>query len=96
MHELRDADEPELSSLLAHLAPCDLVLIEGFKRDDHPKIEVLRKIGPDGRIADSDTTVRAVVTQDAALARSHRCLALDDIDAIADFICVECGLDFRI
>lgn len=93
MHELRDVDEPDLSSLLAHLAPCDLVLIEGFKRDDHPKLEILREMKPEGRIADSDSTVRAVVTQDAALAGAHPYLALDNIEAIADFICAECGLN---
>lgn len=96
MHELRDAEEPELSSLLAHLGPCDLVLIEGFKSEDHPKIEVLREMGPEGRIADSDITVRAIVTQDAKLAGSHQFLALDDIGAIVDFICAQCGLALRV
>ena len=42
MHELRGAPEPDLCALLAKLSACDLVLIEGFKRDPHPKIEVHR------------------------------------------------------
>lgn len=42
MHELRGAPEPSIDYLLGRLAPCDLVLIEGFKHGDFPKIEVWR------------------------------------------------------
>jgi molybdopterin-guanine dinucleotide biosynthesis protein B len=42
MHELRGAAEPGLDELLARLAPCDLVLLEGFKQGDFPKLEVWR------------------------------------------------------
>jgi molybdopterin-guanine dinucleotide biosynthesis protein B len=42
MHELRGAPEPSLVELLSYLGPADLVLIEGFKRDPHPKLEVYR------------------------------------------------------
>lgn len=42
MTELRDASQPSLAELLAELAPCDLVLVEGFKSVDLPKIEVFR------------------------------------------------------
>ncbi|PKQ09887.1 MAG: molybdopterin-guanine dinucleotide biosynthesis protein B [Alphaproteobacteria bacterium HGW-Alphaproteobacteria-12] len=92
MHELRETAEPTLSDLLTQLAPCDLVLVEGYKRDEHPKIEVIRSLGPDGRIADTDPTIRAVATQDAALAGTHKRLALDDVAAIADFVCDQCRL----
>ncbi len=92
MHELRGAEEPNLTDLLAHLEACDLVLIEGFKSDPHPKIEVLRALGPEGRIADSDKSVCAIATQDPMLAGTHRSLALDDIIAITNFICAECAL----
>ena len=40
MHELRDESEPTLTEILPRLSPCDLILIEGFKRNDHPKLEV--------------------------------------------------------
>jgi molybdopterin-guanine dinucleotide biosynthesis adapter protein len=40
MHELRGAPEPELPQQLAHLSRCDLVLVEGFKRQPIPKLEV--------------------------------------------------------
>jgi molybdopterin-guanine dinucleotide biosynthesis adapter protein len=42
MHELRGAEEYELDALLARMSPVDLVLVEGFKRDPHSKIEVWR------------------------------------------------------
>jgi len=42
MHELRDAAEPSLEQHLARMAPCDLVLIEGFKREPIPKLEIHR------------------------------------------------------
>ena len=42
MHELRDAEEPTLEALIARLAPVDLVLVEGYKRAPHPKIEAYR------------------------------------------------------
>ena len=42
MHELRGEDEPKLDDILARLAPCDLVLVEGYKREGHPKIETRR------------------------------------------------------
>jgi molybdopterin-guanine dinucleotide biosynthesis protein B len=43
MHELRDEDEPRLMDLLSRLSEVDLVIVEGFKRDAHIKIEVHRK-----------------------------------------------------
>src|SRR3984893_16504179 len=42
MHELRAAPEPSLRELLARLAPVDLVIVEGYKREPHPKLEVHR------------------------------------------------------
>lgn len=42
LHEVGGAEEPELPELLARLAPVDLVLVEGFKANPHPKIEVFR------------------------------------------------------
>ena len=42
MNELRDAPEPTLEEYLAHFSPCDLVLLEGFKQEAIPKLEVYR------------------------------------------------------
>ena len=46
MHELRDAPEPALPELTKHMSPCDLLLVEGFKREPIPKLEIYRaKVG---------------------------------------------------
>src|SRR6266702_655576 len=42
VHELRGQAEPALGALLAKLSPVDLVLVEGYKREPHPKLEVHR------------------------------------------------------
>lgn len=86
MHELREAPEPPLDALLAKLAPCDLVLVEGFKQGAHPKIEVARFRREEGLIADQDSAVMAVATDDEALAGRHLALPLNDAAAIVEFI----------
>jgi molybdopterin-guanine dinucleotide biosynthesis protein B len=42
MHEYRDEEEPSLDSLVERLAPCDIVLVEGFRKSSVLKIEVYR------------------------------------------------------
>ncbi|MGB1387530.1 MAG: molybdopterin-guanine dinucleotide biosynthesis protein B, partial [Paracoccaceae bacterium] len=60
MRELRGAPEPPLADLLGQLAPVDLVLIEGYKREPHPKVEAHRAEPGNSLIAPEDATVRAV------------------------------------
>ena len=91
MHELRDEEEPGLADLLARVAPVDLVLIEGYKRDDHPKIEAHRKATGNPLIAPGDPTIRAVAS-DTPLALDRPVFDLDDTVRIADFILSETGL----
>ena len=91
MHELRDEDEPSLAALLAKLSPVDLVLIEGYKRDDHPKIEAHRAETGNPLIAPDDPTVRAVAS-DVPLDLDVPVFDLNDTVAIADFILSEVGL----
>lgn len=91
MHELRDEDEPSLDALLSKLAPVDLVLIEGYKRDAHPKVEAHRAVTGNPLIAPDDPTVRAVAS-DTALDLDRPVFDLDDTRAIADFILAETGL----
>ena len=85
MHELRDAPQPSLRSLLAHLSLVDLVLIEGFKTEDHPKIEVFRPSVGKPLLQPADPHIVAVAT-DAALDVPVPVLPLDDMDAIARFV----------
>jgi len=91
MHELRDEDEPVLADLLDKLSPVDLVLIEGYKRDQHPKIEAHRAVTGNPLIAPGDDTVRAVAS-DTPLDLDRPVFDLDDTVAIADFILAELGM----
>lgn len=91
MHELRAEEEPTLEQLLPRLAPVDLVLIEGYKRDGHPKVEAHRAETGNPLIAPGDPTVRAVAS-DVALDLDRPVFDLNDTVAIADFILAEVGL----
>ena len=91
MQELRDAPEPPLADLLTRLSPVDLVLIEGYKRDAHPKVEAHRAESGNPLIAPGDPTVRAVAS-DVPLELDRPVFDLNDTAAIADFILSEVGL----
>lgn len=91
MQELRGAEEPSLASLLARLSPVDLVLIEGYKRESHPKVEAFRAEPGNDLIAPSDDTIRAVAS-DTPLDLDRPVFDLNDTAAIADFILSEVGL----
>jgi molybdopterin-guanine dinucleotide biosynthesis protein MobB len=92
MHELRGAPPPCLADLVSQLAPCDLILVEGFKGDSHQKIEVAHNHEPGRLIADQDPGVLAIVTNRPDLATDRLTFALDDIGAIADFISKACDI----
>jgi len=86
MGELRGADEPSLPELLARLSPCDLVLIEGFKREPHPKIECIRAENNHPLIAVDDTTIQALASDAALGDATLPVIDLNDTKALADFI----------
>ena len=92
MHELRQDDEPTLEELLARLSPVDLVLVEGYKRDRHPKVEAHRATTGQELIAPGDETVRAVASDAGAVVDGRPTFDLDDTRAIADFIAQELDL----
>ena len=92
MHELRDEDEPTLSDLLKQLSPVDLVLIEGYKRDRHPKIEAHRKETGQPLIAPEDETIVAVAS-DTSVTIDRPVLDLNDTASIANFIAQYLELD---
>ena len=92
MHEFRDEDEPSLGDLLKQLSPVDLVLIEGYKRDRHPKIEAHRKETGQPLIAPEDETIVAVAS-DASVAIDRPVLDLNDTASIANFIAQHLELD---
>lgn len=92
MHELRDEEELSLEALLAKLAPVDLVLVEGYKRDTHLKIEAHRAETGNPLIAHDDPTVRAIASDSGASAEGRPTFDLNDTKGIADFIAREVGL----
>lgn len=92
MHELRDAPEPHLADLLTRLSPVDLVLIEGYKRAPHPKIEAYRAAAGRDLLARSNDTIRAVASDTALHDIDLPLLDLDNTRAIADFILNDLGM----
>lgn len=92
IHELQGSDEPDLSELLSRLSPCDLVLVEGFKRSAHPKIEVHRSAAGTGLLAPDDQSIKAIAA-DVPLQTDLPCFDLNDIAQITSFILREAGLD---
>ncbi len=85
MTELRDSPEPDLQELLAQMAPVNLILVEGFKRSRHPKIETHRISANQPLIAPDDPTIRAIAS-DTPLQIDRPVFDLDDTTSIADFI----------
>jgi molybdopterin-guanine dinucleotide biosynthesis protein MobB len=92
MHEARGEPEPGLDELLARLSPVDLVLIEGYKRDGHRKVEVHRSVTGSALLAPDDPTVRAVAADVALQGLEVPVFDLNDTGAITDFILSEVGL----
>ena len=91
MHEHR-GPEPALADILARLRPVDLVLVEGYKRDGHPKIEVFRAEAGHDLIQPTDPFTRAVATDTTLGHLGVPVLDLNDTEAIAAFILSQTGL----
>jgi molybdopterin-guanine dinucleotide biosynthesis adapter protein len=80
---MREQEEPKLADVLARLAPADLILIEGYKREPHRKIEVRAGGEP---MAPGDPTIAAVASDDPPQDAGVPCFRRDDVVGIADFI----------
>ncbi|GHE02525.1 molybdopterin-guanine dinucleotide biosynthesis protein MobB [Defluviimonas sp. 20V17] len=92
MHEVQGTEEPRLEEIVARLSPCDLVLVEGYKREAQPKLEVRRRGARETTpIAPGDPTIRAIAA-DHPVDSPLPVFGLDDIAAIADLITAELGL----
>jgi molybdopterin-guanine dinucleotide biosynthesis protein B len=92
MHELRDAQEPTLDELTARMSAVDLLLVEGFKRHPHPKIEVHRpSLGKD-LLYPEDPWVVAIAS-DAVIDAPMPLLPLGDPGQVAGFIWRHLGFD---
>ena len=96
MHELSGEGEPPLSAALARLSPCDLILVEGYKREAHPKIEARRSEAANGAsLAPGDPSVLAVAADHETDSGGLPLFDLDDVGGIADFIAAKLSLGRR-
>jgi molybdopterin-guanine dinucleotide biosynthesis protein B len=91
MHELRGAPEPSLDDLLKHLSPCDVVIVEGWKFNSIPKVEVHRKLADKPLLFTDDKNVIAIAT-DEPLATELPQFGLEDAHGVAQFIIRHLGL----
>ena len=85
MHELRGAAEPSFAELLNQVSPCDLLLVEGFKREKLPKLEVYRASVGESLLHPQDRDIVAIAS-DQKIDTNLPQLNLDDAPAIASFI----------
>jgi molybdopterin-guanine dinucleotide biosynthesis protein B len=96
MGELRGDPEPSMDEIIARMSPVDLILVEGFKREPHDKLEVFRAARSRRPLCHKDPHIVAIASDDPqcqALAEVDLpCLSLDDAGGIADFIIAHCGL----
>jgi molybdopterin-guanine dinucleotide biosynthesis adapter protein len=92
MHELRGAAEPTLTEQLKRFSPCDLVIVEGYKSEPIPKIEVHRRAASAPLLHPDDPHIVAIAT-DEKLGSELPQFALDDAEAIARFVLHHLGLD---
>lgn len=92
MHENRDQPEPSAVELMRQMTPVDLLIVEGFKREGHDKLEIHRRETGKPLLYPNDPKIVAVLS-DEALPDCHLpVIDIDDIPATADFILAHLGL----
>ena len=91
--ENRDRDEAPVEALLASLAPADIVIVEGYKREPIPKLEIFRTATGKPPLFPNDPLIFAVATDNALAlpATPPQTLDLNDIEAITAHICALAG-----
>ena len=91
MHENDEQAEASLAQLLARVSKCDLVLVEGFKSERHPKMEVFRREVGKGALHPEDPRIVAVASDQDFPGARIPVVDIDDIPAVADLVCA-CAL----
>lgn len=86
VHELRGVPEPTLHEIVSKLAPCDLVLTEGYKWEKHPKIEVRNVTLAHPELAGKDSTVIAIAANGVIENSPVPVFDRENVTSIADFI----------
>jgi molybdopterin-guanine dinucleotide biosynthesis protein B len=91
MHELREAAEPRLADLLRRLTPCDLVLVEGFKQERLPKLEVFRAANGRPPLHPDDPDIVAVASDTGFPDAAAPVVPLDAVEAIVAIVIEHAG-----
>ena len=86
MHELRGQEEPELGYLLTRMQDCDIVLIEGFKSGDFPKLEVWRESVGKPMLWPHWPCIQAIASDTSLNVTGLKFLNLANAESIADFV----------
>jgi len=86
MHEVGDGAEATLAEHLQRLSPCDLVLIEGYKNEGHPKLEVFRESVGKSALHPTDARIVAVASDQPLHGLAVPRVDLNDIAAVADVV----------
>ena len=86
IQELRGAPEPRLADLLRRVSPCDLVLVEGFKHEQHAKLEVFRSANGRPPLHPADASIVAIASDRDFPGSGIDVASLDDIDAIGKLV----------
>jgi molybdopterin-guanine dinucleotide biosynthesis protein B len=86
VHELRGDAEPALDALIRKLSPVDLVLIEGYKRAPHPKLEVYRAALGKPLLHPDDPAIVAIASDTPLPAAGIPVVDLDDVERVADLL----------
>ncbi len=87
VHELRGEPELPLRTLLGKLSPVDLIIVEGYKRESHPKLEIYRQSVGKPLMQPDDPYIVAVASDADVPGLSVPLVRLDDIEAVADVLC---------
>jgi molybdopterin-guanine dinucleotide biosynthesis protein B len=91
MHEHRGSPEPDSEALMQHMSDVDLLLVEGFKRESHQKLEIYREANGKSLLASEDPNIVAVLVDGPKPETQLPVIDLNDIGAIADFVMHHCG-----
>ena len=91
MHELRGAPEPGFAELIERVSPCDLLLVEGFKREKLPKLEVYRAVVGESLLHPQDSDIVAVASDQRVDTRLPQ-FDLNDAPGIAGFMLKHSGI----
>jgi molybdopterin-guanine dinucleotide biosynthesis adapter protein len=87
MHELDGETEATLAQLLRRASPCDLILVEGFKSEGHPKLEVFRQVVGKSPLHASDARIVALASDQPFTGLAIPVVDVNDVGAVANLVC---------